>query len=67
MLRAGVDAAAREAAAVDAVHGSDPVAGRLGVVGAAVAGAFFCNDADSEEAEEEGGEGCCETHLDDLT
>lgn len=64
MLRAGIHAAAREATAVDAVLGADAVAGRLGVVGAAVAGTLFGNDggADGEEAEEEG-EGCCETHI----
>ena len=62
MLRARVDAAAGEAAAVDAVLGSDAVAGRLGVVGAAVAGALFGDDANGEEGDKEG-EGGCETHF----
>ena len=67
VLSARVDAAAREAAAEDAVVGFDAVAGRLGVVGAAVAGAFLRCDgdgADGEEGAEEEGEGCCETHVD---
>lgn len=69
MLCTRVDAATREAAAEDAVPGSDAIAGRLGVVGAAFAGALLGRDhgdgADGEEAAEEEGEGCgCETHLD---
>ena len=65
VLRAGIDAAAGEAAAVDAVLGADAVAGRLGVVGAAVAGALFGDDADGEEGDEEG-DGGGETHFDNL-
>lgn len=60
MLRPLVHAAAREATAVYAVLGSNPVAGRLGVVSAAVAGALFGGDAKGEEGAEEEGE----THVD---